>query len=102
MAPTPTGEFPRTRTWPRTLYFLWRRLLGHRRDTADPLLDVLPPFDVEALLDQMRIREKAAENGKHEIPATQDLQLDGPQALILQRVEQAIRQGKSHLETHLS
>src|SRR5947199_1127138 len=90
------------RAWPRALAFLSRLLFSRRRDAADPLLEVLPEFDVEALLEEMRIQQKAAENGRYEIPATNDVQLDGPQALIVQRVEQAIREGKSHLETHLS
>jgi hypothetical protein len=92
-------EPPRPSLLRRLLAFLG--LTGRRPRRGDPLLEVLPEFDVEALLAELRIRERAAENGRHEIPATSDVQPDGPQALIIQRIEQAIHEGRSHLETHL-
>jgi hypothetical protein len=67
----------------------------------DPVLEVLPEIDVEAILAELRVRERAAENGRHEIPATSDVQPDGPQGLIIHRVEQAIREGRGYLQMHL-
>ncbi len=95
-------ESPRPAVWRRALTFFHSvfSVRGGRR-LADPVLEVLPEFDVEDVLVKLRIRERAVENSRHEIPATQDVQLDGPHALIIQHVEQAIREGKSQLETHL-
>jgi len=101
-APTKEDPTPPTPLWRRVVSFLVWLFIGRRTKPAVDAILELPEFDAEAIMAELRIAEKARENGRHEIPGSNDTELDGPQSLIVNRIDSALYAGKHSLQAHLT
>jgi hypothetical protein len=70
--------------------------------TFDPSTFEFPPIDLDRAAEQLSLREKAASNGRSELPAEGSLQLDGPQQAIIQFVKGEVADITTAFETKIS
>lgn len=88
---------------PGVLRRLFERLLGpRRRRTFDFVSLRFERCDVDGLAAELRLRERAIENGRADIPATEDVQRDGSQQQILNHVNGIVSEVVSEAKVRLA
>lgn len=83
--------------------FRWLLSLGRRQRPVFHFSTLtFEKCDVDGLIEQLQLRVHASENGRHEIPRTSDVQLDGPQQRVVNQIDGTVSEVLSQAKPRLA